>query len=92
MPEPAPGHKTILSTGGTVEFINASASGVFIPLIRQSNQVEAGQSIGRIVDPLRGVLLQEVAVENPVFVFTILAFPVVYEGSLLARVYREDNA
>ena len=92
VPEPAPGHKTILSTGGTVEFINASASGVFIPLIRQSNQVEAGQSIGRIVDPLRGVVLQEVAVEKPGFVFTIRAYPVVYEGSLLARVYREDNA
>ena len=75
-----------------VEFINASASGVFIPLIRQSNQVDAGQSIGRIVDPLRGVVLQEVAVEKPGFVFTIRAYPVVYEGSLLARVYREDNA
>ena len=92
VPEPPAGHRTILSTKGTVEFINASASGVFIPLIRQSNEVEAGQSIGRIVDPLRGVVLQEVAVDRPGFVFTIRAYPVVYEGSLLARVYREDKA
>ena len=92
VPEPPAGHRTILSTRGTVEFINASASGVFIPLIRQSNEVEAGQSIGRIVDPLRGVVLQEVAVDKPGFVFTIRAYPVVYEGSLLARVYREDKA
>lgn len=92
VPEPPAGHRTILSIRGTVEFINASASGVFIPLIRQSNEVEAGQSIGRIVDPLRGVVLQEVAVDKPGFVFTIRAYPVVYEGSLLARVYREDKA
>lgn len=92
VPEPPAGHRTILSTRGTVEVINASASGVFIPLIRQSNEVEAGQSIGRIVDPLRGVVLQEVAVDKPGFVFTIRAYPVVYEGSLLARVYREDKA
>lgn len=90
-PEPPAGHKTILSTGGTVEFINASASGVFIPLIRQSNHAEAGQPIGRIVDPLRGIVLQEVIVEQPGFVFTIRAYPVVYEGSLLARVYRENK-
>ncbi len=92
VPEPPAGHKTILSTGGSVEFINASASGVFIPLIRQSNLVEAGQPIGRIVDPLRGAVLQEVAAEQPGFVFTIRAYPVVYEGSLLARVYREGRA
>ena len=92
VPAPPAGHRTILSTRGSVEFINASASGVFIPLIRQSNEVEAGQPIGRIVDPLRGAVLQEVAVEQPGFVFTIRAYPVVYEGSLLARVYREDKA
>ena len=91
VPVPPAGHRTILSTRGSVEFINASASGVFIPLIRQSNDVEAGQPIGRIVDPLRGAVLQEVAVEQPGFVFTIRAYPVVYEGSLLARVYREDK-
>ena len=91
VPDPPAGHRTILSTKGMVEFINASASGVFIPLIRQSNQVEAGQPIGRIVDPLRGAVLQEVAVEQPGFVFTIRAYPVVYEGSLLARVYRENK-
>lgn len=91
VPNPPADHNTILSTGGTVEFINASASGVFIPLIRQSNHVEAGQSIGRIVDPLRGIVLQEVTAEQPGFVFTIRAYPVVYEGSLLARVYRENK-
>lgn len=86
------GKKTILSTDGTVDFINASASGVFIPLIRQSNHAEAGQVIGRIVDPLHGTVLQDIKLEKPGFVFTIRAYPVVYEGALLARIYREHSA
>jgi len=84
--------RTILSTNGVVDFINASASGVFIPLIKHSNHAEAGQLIGRIVDPLHGTVLQDVKLEKPGFVFTIRAYPVVYEGSLLARVYREEKA
>ena len=84
--------ETILSTNGEVDFINASASGVFIPLIRHSNYAETGQTIGRIVDPLAGKILQDVKVEKAGFVFTIRAYPVVYEGSLLARVYRETKA
>ena len=91
VPDPPVRH-TIVSTNGTVDFINASASGVFIPLIKQSNHAEAGQVIGRIVDPLHGTVLQDVRLEKPGFVFTIRAYPVVYEGSLLARVYREDKA
>ena len=63
-----------------------------IPLIEHSNHSEAGQVIGRIVDPLHGTVLQDVKLERPGFVFTIRAYPVVYEGSLLARVFREDNA
>ena len=91
VPPMEPRH-TILSTNGTVDFINASASGVFIPLIEHSNHAEAGQVIGRIVDPLHGTVLQDVKLERPGFVFTIRAYPVVYEGSLLARVYREEKA
>lgn len=83
--------QTIVSTNGTVSFINASASGVFIPLIKQSHYAEAGHTIGRIVDPLHATVLQEVIVDEPGFVFTIRAYPVVYEGSLLARVYRETK-
>ena len=87
-----PASRTILSTSGTVDFINASASGVFIPLIGQPMHLEAGQSLGRIVDPLHGHVLQEVLMDRPCFVFTIRAYPVVYEGSLLARIYREEDA
>ncbi|WP_298068603.1 M14 family metallopeptidase [uncultured Mailhella sp.] len=87
-----PERRTMVSTNGSVDFINASASGVFIPFIRHPMQVEAGQSLGRIVDPLRGTVVQEVTVDRSCFVFTIRAYPVVYEGSLLARIYREGEA
>ena len=78
----------ILSVKDEVEFVNASVSGVF--LTRKSNncQVKKGESIGRIVSSLSGEVLEDVKAPADGLMFTLRAYPVVYEGSLLARIHR----
>lgn len=76
----------IVSTDGKVSFINAEASGVFLPHIYHSRKVKKGEHIGDIIDPITGSVIH--SVESPVdgLVFTLREYPIVYEGSLLARI------
>ncbi|MFI3290433.1 MAG: M14 family metallopeptidase [Opitutales bacterium] len=80
-----------ISTNGEVEFFNAKASGVFVTSIDHSVYVEAGDEIGKIVDPLSGDILQVVTANYAGFLFTLRVYPIVYEGSLLARLYRKNS-
>ncbi len=82
---------SVLSTHGEVEFFNASASGIFIPYVDQSMEVCAGQILGEIVDPLAGTVLESVYAKEDGLVFTIRAYPVVYEGSLIARMFKKSS-
>lgn len=78
--------KPIVSKDGMVSFINASASGIFVPEVVHSNMVGKGDLIGNIIDPLRGCVLDEI--HSPVngLVFTLREYPVVSNGSLIARI------
>jgi len=81
----------IVSTDGKVSFINAEVSGVFVPVVNHSRHVAAGQHIGDIVSPITGSVLH--SVDSPVdgLVFTLREYPIVYEGSLLARILGGEN-
>lgn len=48
--------------------------------------LKKGDEIGQIVDPLRGTLLSIVAAPVDGWLFTVREYPVVDEGSLLARI------
>ena len=76
----------IISTDGKVSFLNAEASGVFVPCVNHSNKVKAGEHIGDIISPVTGEIIH--SVDSPVdgLVFTLREYPIVYEGSLLARI------
>ena len=76
----------IVSTDGKVAFMNAEASGVFVPCVNHSNKVKAGEHIGDIISPVTGEVIH--SVDSPVdgLVFTLREYPIVYEGSLLARI------
>lgn len=79
-------------TGEEVLFLNAEASGIFVSDAIENDRVRTGQRIGRILDPLEGVVLSEVLAPCDALVFTMRAYPVVYQGSLIARLCREENA
>ena len=76
----------VVSTDGEVSFINAEASGMFIPMVEHWKNVKKGDPIGNIVEPLTGKILHHI--DSPVDgeVFTLREYPVVYEGSLIARI------
>ncbi|MBQ0075393.1 MAG: succinylglutamate desuccinylase/aspartoacylase family protein [Prevotella sp.] len=77
----------IVCKGDHVEFLNAECSGVFLTELRTGINVTKGQSIGQIVNALTGEILSDVKSPVDGFLFTIRAYPIVYEGSLMARIY-----
>lgn len=77
----------IVCKGNHVAFLNAEASGVFLTDLKCGIMVEEGETIGQIVDPLRGEVLSRVVAPCHGYMFTIRAYPIVYEGSLMARIF-----
>ena len=82
----------IVCKGNRVTFLNAECSGVFLTDLRTGKIVKEGQSIGKIVNPLTGETLNDVIAPVDGFLFTIRAYPIVYEGSLMARIFRYEEA
>lgn len=72
----------------SVAFLNAAVSGVFVTEIHNDAQVTRGQQIGQIISPLTGKVLSEVIAPCDGLLFTIRAYPIVYEGSLLGRIHK----
>lgn len=73
-----------------VSFINASAAGIFVPRISHNARVKKGTLLGEIVDPLRSEVADSIYAPCDGLVFTIREFPVVDEGSLIARILGGD--
>ena len=75
-----------------VVFLNAEASGMYVSDPIENNRVRKGQRMGRILDPLEGEVLSEIFSPCDALVFTLRAYPVVYQGSLIARLCKEEQA
>lgn len=85
--DPLPLLDPIVCKGNRVTFLNAECSGVFLTDLRTGKIIRKGQSVGKIVDPLTGQVLSDVVSPIDGFLFTIRAYPIVYEGSLMARIF-----
>lgn len=81
----------LLSTTGEVHFMNADASGVIIPTVSHSMKVKKGDLLCQIVDSLQGTVLQDVLSPVDGVVFTLRTYPIVYEGSLIARIFSQKE-
>ncbi len=85
--EPMRPCKTSISTQNSeVHFINASEAGIFVPTLEHNVMVSKGEKLGEIIDPLEGVIKESLLSPCDGLLFTIREYPVVYEGSLLARI------
>ena len=84
--------RPVVSVADKVSFLNAEASGIFLTEIRNNIIVDKGEEIGCIVNPLTGEVLQEVTATVHGLLFTLRAYPVVYQGSLLARIHQLDES
>ena len=76
----------IVSRDGKVCFLNASTSGIFVPKADHWRNLEKGDVVGKIVDPMRGEVLDEILSPVKGVLFTLREYPVVDEGSLVARI------
>ena len=78
--------KPLLSVNRNVGFVNSDAAGIFVPQINFGDSVKKGGHIGDVVDPLTSEIVEKVTAVCDGFVFTLREYPVVYGGSLLARI------
>ncbi len=76
----------IISSDGHVSFVNADRAGIFFPSVQHGCHVERDEQIGVIADPLNGSVSQVVKSPAAGLLFTLREYPVVYEGSLIARI------
>jgi predicted deacylase len=83
--EPAT-HAPLVAHDGNVHYVNAEVSGLFVANAAHWMRVGRGQRLGRIVSPLAGEALAEVRSPVEGILFTLREYPLVYEGSLLARI------
>lgn len=73
-----------------VSYLNASTSGVFVPSVKHWEHLKKGEEIGRIIDPLKGKVLDTILSPVDGILFTIREYPIVDEGSLVGRLLRAE--
>jgi hypothetical protein len=81
----------IQSHVGEVAYLNASVPGLFVPAIEHCQMVAIGEVVGHIVSALSGEVLDEVIAPIGGILFTLRAYPIVYEGSLVGRIFGENQ-
>lgn len=84
--ETGPVIEPVISTDHQVGFINANTSGIFVPSVEHGDYVRKGQHMGDILHPLTGETVERVCACTAGMVFTRREYPIVYSGSLLARI------
>lgn len=72
---------------GDVYYINSPKSGLFVAALDHCALIEKGEKVGEIVNPLTGTVLEELFAPNAGIMFTLREYPIVYEGSLIARIF-----
>jgi hypothetical protein len=76
---------------GDVFYINSPCAGLFVQSIKHCAIINKGDVIGTIVDPLSGEIRDTLYAPSAGILFTLREFPVVYEGSLIARIFGEND-
>lgn len=79
-------NEPIISTNREIKIINANSSGIFIPYVDHWNGIKKGENMGEIIDPLTGEAREKVVAPCDGMIFTLREYPVVYSGSLIARI------
>lgn len=79
-------HTPLVADDSNVHYLNAQTSGMFVPNAAHWTDVRQGELLGAIVSPFNGMVLSEVRSPVDGILFTLRDYPLVYEGSLMARV------
>ena len=76
----------MVSKDRAVGFLNSDAAGIFIPTAAHGSHVSEGDLIGMVLDPLTGSIVENALSPCDGLLFTLREYPVVFGGSLLARI------
>jgi predicted deacylase len=79
-------HEPFLADDNNVHYLNAVTSGIFVPTSKNWTGVQKDELLGRIISPHHGEPLSEVRSPTDGVLFTLREYPLVYEGSLMARI------
>lgn len=79
-------NQPIISTDREVSFVNSNSSGIFIPYVDHWNGIKKGDHMGDILNPLTGEIEEKIFAPCDGMIFTLREYPVVYSGSLIARI------
>lgn len=74
-----------------ITYINAESSGIFIPNVNVYDWVKKGDEIGTIVNVITGSVEEIVKATGDGMIFSIRDYPVIEEGSLIARLAGGDG-
>jgi hypothetical protein len=76
---------------GEVYYVNSPKSGLFVQSIKHCAIIDKGDIIGTVVNPLNGEIRETLYAPSSGILFTLREFPVVYEGSLIARIFGHND-
>lgn len=79
-------HQPAVATDDNVHYLNAETSGIFVPSVEHWQSVKKGERLGSIVSPFHGKPLSDILSPVDGLLFTLREYPIVYEGSLMARI------
>ena len=80
--------ESIIAADENMEFINCEMSGTFVANVEHGTYVKKGQVIGRIVKVITGALEEELQAPCDGLVASLREYPLVEEGSLIARILK----
>lgn len=83
--------QNVVTADDDITYINAESSGIFIPNVCIYDQVKAGDEIGTIVNVITGSVEEVVQASANGMICSIRDYPVIEEGSLLARIVGGDK-
>ncbi len=86
-PAPEALSSPLLSLDGDVTMINSPVPGVVVNAAPHSSRVKRGDRLCQVVSSLTGEVLADVLSPVDGLLFTQRGYPIVYEGSLIARIY-----
>lgn len=86
-----PVSEPIISLNRSVGFVNSDAAGIFVPCRKFGEKVEYKEHIGDVLDPLTATVAAKITAVCGGIIFTLREYPIVFGGSLLARILRTEE-
>lgn len=87
-----PVREPIISLNRSVGFVNSDAAGIFVPCRRFGDHVAKGEHIGDVLDPLTSSVAAKINAVCDGMIFTLREYPIVFGGSLLARILQPEQS